>query len=88
MPIIAAMLNGPVPRRTLEHQVGADVAGSDDRHRELLFTHCFDPFTYAKVSVTEPIPLIVADARSPATTNDAVVYEPDITNWPASMPVP
>ena len=34
-----------------------------------------------------PRPLIAADAASPATTNAAVVYEPDMTNWPASMPV-
>ncbi len=37
-------------------------------------------YSYSKLTVTAPRSLIAADAASPATTNAAVVYEPDMTN--------
>src|SRR5271165_2059874 len=88
MPIIAAIVNGPAVRRILiirsvpmlpEPMIAT---GNRSVFMKLLL------YSYSKLTVNEPSPLMTADAWSPATTNDAVVYEPDITNWPGSMAVP
>ena len=48
----------------------------------------FGRFPQVKVSETVPSPSMVADAASPACTNAAVVNEPDMMNWPATISVP
>src|SRR5450755_706634 len=69
----------------LEHQVGADVAGPDDR-RSYLVTH--SSASGAKQAVTLPSPANVAVKTSPSATATDAVIEPGSTTCPARSTTP